>query len=94
MAQVAQPRTDLSRTWQDQGACLDVESDDFFPPALPETSAERDAREARAKVICARCDVRRECLDWSLAIQEPHGVWGGLGEVERRKILAGRLRAS
>lgn len=94
MAQVAQPRTDLSRAWQDRGACLDVDSDDFFPPALPETGPQRELREARAKLVCAGCDVRRECLEWSLAIQEPHGVWGGMGEVERRKILASRLRAS
>jgi WhiB family transcriptional regulator, redox-sensing transcriptional regulator len=32
---------------------------------------------ARAKAICARCPIRRRCLDAALERDEPHGVWGG-----------------
>jgi WhiB family redox-sensing transcriptional regulator len=59
----------------------------FFPPTLPELRPDRDAREARAKAICASCQVRPECLEFALSIREPHGIWGGLNEVERRELL-------
>ena len=32
------------------------------------------------------CPVRKECLTFALRIREPHGIWGGLNEMERRAI--------
>ena len=77
----------LEDVWQRRAACRGPESVLFFPPTLPETRGERDAREARAKPICDACEVRGECLDYSLRIREPHGIWGGLNESERRLVL-------
>jgi WhiB family transcriptional regulator, redox-sensing transcriptional regulator len=94
MAQVAQPRLELSTGWQRFGACQTEDGDVFFPPATFETKAERELREAKAKRVCGRCPVRLECLEWSIAIAEPHGVWGGLSESERRKVIAARAQAS
>ena len=48
------------------------------------------AREARAKSICAECRVRPDCLDYAITIREPHGIWGGLNEVERKLVLERR----
>jgi WhiB family redox-sensing transcriptional regulator len=31
--------------------------------------------------------VRAECLEYSIQIREPHGIWGGLNEAERRDLL-------
>jgi WhiB family redox-sensing transcriptional regulator len=31
--------------------------------------------------------VRYPCLDFALEIREPHGIWGGLNESERRALL-------
>jgi len=59
----------------------------FFPPAHFERKDEKEAREARAKAICGSCPVRRPCLDYALRIREPHGIWGGLSEAERKQIL-------
>jgi WhiB family redox-sensing transcriptional regulator len=59
----------------------------FFPPSLPERREEREIREARAKQICAQCAVQRDCLDFALRVREPHGIWGGLTESERRRTL-------
>jgi WhiB family redox-sensing transcriptional regulator len=59
----------------------------FFPPSTPESRDEREDREARAKLICAACHVHRECLDFALRVREPHGIWGGLTEAERRTLL-------
>jgi WhiB family redox-sensing transcriptional regulator len=61
----------------------------FFPPSHFERKADKEAREVRAKRICASCPVRRDCLDYAVRIREPHGIWGGLNEVERRQLLEG-----
>ena len=76
------------RTWQLRAACRGPESALFFPPTYPERKDDRDGREARAKAICAECPVRAECLDYALSIREPHGIWGGLTEAERRLLIA------
>jgi WhiB family redox-sensing transcriptional regulator len=72
--------------WQRRAACRGPESVLFFAPAMAETRPERESREQRAKAICRECPVERECLDYSLRIREPHGIWGGLNETERRML--------
>jgi WhiB family transcriptional regulator, redox-sensing transcriptional regulator len=74
--------------WQAKAACRGPQASVFFPPSHFERKDEKEAREARAKAICAACPVRRPCLDYALRIREPHGIWGGLNEVERKQILA------
>jgi WhiB family redox-sensing transcriptional regulator len=64
----------------------------FFAPAQFEPKEERMARERKAKLICSTCPVRIECLEYALRIREPHGVWGGLNELERRLLLKERER--
>jgi WhiB family transcriptional regulator, redox-sensing transcriptional regulator len=74
--------------WQAKAACRGPQSSVFFPPSHFERKEEKEAREDRAKSICATCPVRRPCLDYALRIREPHGIWGGLNEVERKQALA------
>lgn len=78
----------VSDSWQLRAACRGPRSTVFFPPTTGERRDEREARESKAKRICAECAVRAECLDYALAIREPHGVWGGLNEHERAARLA------
>lgn len=73
--------------WQAKAACRGPQSAAFFPPAYAERKDERVSREARAKAICATCIVRAECLDYAIRIREPHGIWGGLNETERKQLL-------
>jgi WhiB family redox-sensing transcriptional regulator len=47
-----------------------------------------------AKAICAGCPVRLQCLDYALTAGERHGIWGGSGERERRRIKRQRERAA
>ncbi|MDQ3980182.1 MAG: WhiB family transcriptional regulator [Actinomycetota bacterium] len=77
--------------WQDRAACRGPQAAVFFPPSHLERKEERDVRERRAKAICAICPVRRPCLDYALRIREPHGIWGGLNEVERKQLIASRV---
>ena len=55
--------------------------------ALARQLQEKLQRERRAKEICQTCAVKKECLEYALRIREPHGIWGGLNEVERKQLL-------
>lgn len=69
--------------WQKQAACgKDPEADMFFP--------ERGRPSNRKKKLCAACPVRDECLDHALTHEE-EGIWGGLTEKERERLLASKL---
>jgi WhiB family redox-sensing transcriptional regulator len=75
--------------WLDLAGCLGQDPELFFPvgttgPALDQIS--------RAKAECARCPVRAQCLEWSLASHQDHGIWGGATEEERRAIGQARRR--
>jgi len=74
-------------SWQRRGSCRGPHATVFFPPPHFERKVERAVRESRAKEICADCPVSSECLDYALSIKEPHGIWGGLNEAERRSML-------
>ncbi|RSS82202.1 hypothetical protein EF919_39755, partial [Streptomyces sp. WAC02707] len=64
----------------------------FFPVGISEAAQEQAVR---AKEVCMSCPVRRECLEWALDTEQPHGVLGGLTEEERRELLSlsGRSRS-
>jgi len=80
--------------WQQLAACRGEDSTYFFAPSYFEKRYEKNAREAVAKAICARCPVRSECLEYALHVRETHGIWGGLNEMERRALLRQRARAA
>jgi len=79
-------------TWQFRAACRGEDSSLFFAPSYFERREEKERREAKAKALCARCPVRVDCLEYALRIREPHGVWGGMNEQERRAMLRDRAR--
>lgn len=69
--------------WRQAAACLDEDPDLFFPvgntgPALLQV--------AEAKAVCNRCPVQQQCLEWAMEQGQDSGVWGGLGEDERRAL--------
>ena len=59
----------------------------FYHPE-GERGAARQAREAAAKAVCARCPVVSACRAHALASGEPFGIWGGLSAEERRRMTA------
>ncbi|HEX4432818.1 MAG TPA: WhiB family transcriptional regulator [Frankiaceae bacterium] len=65
--------------WTEIALCLQVDPEMFFP--------ERGGSTREAKRICTGCDVRTECLTYALEHTERFGIWGGLSERERRRIL-------
>jgi WhiB family transcriptional regulator, redox-sensing transcriptional regulator len=82
----------LDDSWQRKASCRGPQAQVFFPPTTFEKKDEKDVRERQAKSICATCPVKQSCLQYALKIREPHGVWGGLNEAERKQIMA--LQAS
>ena len=80
----------VDELWQQRAACKGPQAVIFFPPSHFERKDEKEEREAQAKSICATCPVRRPCLDYALRIREPHGIWGGLNELERKQLIATR----
>ncbi|MEU3597168.1 WhiB family transcriptional regulator [Streptomyces sp. NPDC006798] len=85
------PRTLGDQTWQNQAACHTSPSGDpdlFFP------EPDEIDRIRAAKTLCARCPVRRTCLDAALENGDRDGIRGGLTEEERDALhskLAQRL---
>ncbi|MGF7120261.1 WhiB family transcriptional regulator [Rhodococcus sp. TAF43] len=75
--------------WQQHGNCQGMNEAVFFPPTGERGNA-RMMRERRAKAICAACPVVAKCFEHSLAVPEPFGVWGGVGESERAMLLRER----
>ena len=73
--------------WREQAACLQYPAILFFGVDDAESPAERRSREENAKLVCATCGVRRECLDYALDARAPYGIWGGLTELERKARL-------
>ena len=78
--------------WRHHAACRDEDPELFFPigntgPALVQID--------EAKRVCQRCAVMESCLQWALESGQDSGVWGGLGEDERRalKRRSARIRA-
>ena len=76
--------------WQVKAGCRGPQAAVFFPPSHFERKDEKVDREQRAKAICATCAVRQPCLDYAIRIREPHGIWGGLNEAERKQLLVQR----
>ena len=73
-----------------RASCRGPQAAIFFPPSHFERKEDKEARERRAKAICQSCPVRKPCLEYALGIKEPHGIWGGLNEMERKQVLANR----
>jgi WhiB family redox-sensing transcriptional regulator len=73
--------------WQHAAACRGETASAFYPPIQFERKELRVARERTAKSICHQCAVRQECLAYALRTAEPHGIWGGMNELERRELI-------
>lgn len=74
---------DESLDWQDDAECGEGGADWF---------AEDTAGISEAKAICAHCNVRAQCLDWTLRIEDGkslvhrYGVYGAMSRSERARL--------
>src|SRR6266702_2554370 len=65
--------------WTLAAACQYVDAEIFFP--------EKGGSTREAKQVCAGCPVTAECLAFALEHQERFGIYRGLSERERRRLL-------
>jgi WhiB family redox-sensing transcriptional regulator len=84
---LAQVPLDSNWFWQEKGLCRSADPLLFFHPQN-ERGSSRVRRDQSAKRICASCPVRLECADYAIRAREPYGVWGGLSEEERERIIS------
>jgi WhiB family redox-sensing transcriptional regulator len=61
--------------WHDNASCQTSDPEIFFP--------RKGESDLKAKAVCGRCPVRRECLDWAIGTDQRHGIWGGMSRPER-----------
>lgn len=78
--------TAAASMWQQSAQCRDEDVDAFFHPD-GERGHARTLRQQAAKAICAQCAVSTDCRRHALAYREPFGVWGGLSEEDRARLL-------
>lgn len=68
----------MTSEWMSWKNCGDTDPEIFFP--------EQGGSAEWARIICGRCAVEAECLEWALARDERFGIWGGKTEHERRRL--------
>lgn len=64
--------------WMIDAACTGLDSELFFP-------RQGERIDPLVKHVCGACPVRVECLRHALATRAD-GVWGGVGEHDRRRL--------
>lgn len=81
---------EVQHGWERDARCRGEDAALFFGPNRFEPKRERLAREAAAKAVCHTCPALTACREHALTSGETYGVWGGLGETERRGMTAAR----
>ena len=73
-------RSPINVNWRNNALCAQVDTDLFYP--------EKGGSTSPAMKVCARCDVKKECLLFALETKEKHGIWGGTTERQRRRMTS------
>jgi WhiB family redox-sensing transcriptional regulator len=76
----------MTNSWRQHARCLGADPELFYP------NTDEAAEEACA--ICAICPVREPCLEYAITAREKQGVWGGLTERERRRMIRQRRKSA
>lgn len=80
---------ELDQSWREQAKCRDVNRDVFFPEGSPGFLVKDEP--GNPGHYCFNCVVRRECLDYALSIQSTDGIFGGVNERQRAKMIHDRI---
>ncbi|MFG2937699.1 WhiB family transcriptional regulator [Streptomyces sp. NPDC048282] len=67
--------------WRKRAACSGADVETFFP--LPGDWSDR----RRALEMCGRCPVLTQCRQYAISHGERHGIWGGLTEEARERMM-------
>lgn len=79
--------------WREDAACRYVDPELFFPDVGGNAYAAKRICNGWVKdngqVKVPPCGVRAECLAYALAVDERHGIYGGLSPNERQPLRKG-----
>jgi WhiB family redox-sensing transcriptional regulator len=78
MTQLAMSPSERRFAWVSKALCRSADPDELFV---------RGAAQHRAALICRQCAVVTECLADALDNGIEFGVWGGMTERQRRKLI-------
>ena len=70
-----------------QAKCRDIENPDIF---FPEGKVQEANSLPIARSICGGCIERKECLEYALAENIPHGIWAGTTPKDRGVVAQKR----
>lgn len=76
----------IDTDWTEEANCLGEPPEIFF-------SYEANVI-ALAKMVCAQCEVKPDCLKYAVDNKIIYGIWGGTDEYERRVLIGRRRRRS
>ncbi|MEX0835669.1 MAG: WhiB family transcriptional regulator [Nitriliruptor sp.] len=76
--------TELSDDWRADAACRELDLEVFF--------AVDEASQLDAVAVCETCPVREPCLEHAITTREQYGVWGGVREQDRKRMVRARRR--
>jgi WhiB family redox-sensing transcriptional regulator len=78
MPQLAMSPSERRFAWVSKALCRSADPDELFV---------RGAAQHRAAMMCRQCPVVTECLADALDNRIEFGVWGGMTERQRRKLI-------
>ena len=70
---------DRQPSWHDDALCAQIDPELWFP--------EKGGSTRQAKELCKGCPVQFQCLQYALDHGERYGIWGGVSERDRRKLI-------
>ena len=82
-----------SVVWQEEAACADQPTSIFFPSPAGDNDPP-EALAERAKQVCRRCPVRRQCLAFAFEIGDYDAILGGTTGRERVRMVRGGRRVA
>lgn len=74
--------------WKLHGACAGHPAPDIWHTEQPGNGWQPRL----AKKICAECPVLNQCFEYSIANEEPFGIWAGVTQTQRRRIIQAARR--
>lgn len=75
-------------SWMEQAACLNEDPDIFWLDPERDEPRTREMKAEAARMVCAECPVRAQCLLWGLldASQDHWSILGGTTHRQRKWI--------
>jgi len=65
--------------WMERAACIGIDPELWFPNDANSPEAQE------AKQICARCNVRGQCVQFAAQTNTKDGIWGGVMFAPRKR---------